>query len=204
MPKILNLINFIKNLGKNRPSPSDVFTIVDDIPVVNTEIINKMLTQKIKPCFIEKIHELQKASYRYDELYEKNSECGICYGTEVIFAQLQCGHEICTECYDELLNKSYKICPICKIELKIIKLNKLYAIISKIDHGIGVLYLPPMYRKSVDLWIENEICIDSESIDTTIQNINDEKYAIVLNSPEVNDIISPYFPNDFIEMYKLV
>ena len=202
MAKISNVINFIRGLGKPKLNIEKNFTVINNIDPINSNYVKDLINLKLRPNIINKINELQTVAYRYDDLKNKGCECCICYDSENEFAKLSCAHEVCIDCYDELLNKLFKNCPICNKSLQIISMDKLFAILVKIDKGIGILYSPPIFNEEKNIWIENEICMDKNTILTSLKNIGDEKYIIVLDSTNIMEIISQYLPNGYIEIYK--
>lgn len=187
MPKIFRLLGFFKR-NKFKTNTENDFVVISETSSINTEYAKNLIKENMNNNSISKISEWQKNAHRYDQNICNNVICGICYDSYDL-AKLACAHEICRGCYSKLLDNSFKNCPVCDIKMEIVDVQKLYAYIRKIDHGIVILYLPPIYRESIDTWIENEICMDEKSINEAINNISYEKYKIVVDDSGTKDLL---------------
>lgn len=173
---------------RDTPQSTNSFTIID-MPVDELTLIYSYIDEAL----LKKINKKQEIAIKYEKLSNDNTECCICFELHNKFVPLECAHEICTTCYFTIIKK-FPNCPICQKSMKMTTINKLFAIIVKIDGGLAILYLPPLYNELTMAKINYEIFYEFNDKEKTkflssLININKENYAVVLSSPELINIL---------------
>jgi hypothetical protein len=106
----------------NEETPIRVSSIIDGI------LLNYMANNENNRNNEIDLDDLNKNTVVYNVLYDTSNidkplehemECAICYNStrKNLFAKLECQHEFCIECTENLIKKTYEDCPYCRSKI---------------------------------------------------------------------------------------
>jgi len=197
---LADLFDFDKDrnlkLDQNLKLDENSFTMIKDdlVPMINDTDELKWITSLINQDILTTISKRQQILYNCQNL---NLECCVCLEAGMKLVPLKCEHQLCSICYDYMIEHSKFNCPLCRSMMKLISDYKLYAIMVSFDQQeksyLGIIYQPPIYVEDDDRWIEyNLLEYKNRNFPKQIINIWNrlvkEKYRVVYASDATSKI----------------
>ena len=159
---------------KKDSDEKDLFVVINPpkFPINDKNFLDQIMVT-IRKSVLDVVLKRQQLAHKIDNLQSKMTECCVCLDSEVDYTALECNHPLCLNCYNQMINNSNHLCPLCRQNMKIIDVSSKYAIITIIDivshvnrmnlsykDCLAIVYLPPMYDEIMESWRFYDIFYD--------------------------------------------
>ena len=184
---------------------SEIDNEIDSFVVVDNHNDNlDLLNKHVDPCLMVRISKCQILADNYDQNRKNNVECCVCLSDTSRHVPISCSHPLCSDCYIDLINRTYFGCPLCNKEMELIDFEKFYVIVINVNNEIsGMIYLPPIRDKTTNKLVDHDIFFgiyydmnEARSFVETLKYANDQGYSIVPNNYPAFTLLKP-FTNEY-------